>query len=36
MVYRTIDRTLTDSDVDPIQQEIRDVLVDRFQVELRS
>ena len=36
MVYRTIDRTLTDGDVDPIQQEIRDVLVDRFQVELRS
>jgi phenylalanyl-tRNA synthetase beta chain len=36
MVYRTIDRTLTDADVDPLQQEIRDVLVDRFQVELRS
>jgi phenylalanyl-tRNA synthetase beta chain len=36
MVYRTIDRTLTDADVDPLQQEIREVLVDRFQVELRS
>lgn len=36
MVYRTLDRTLTDGDVDPIQQAIREVLVDRFQVELRS
>ncbi len=36
MVYRTIDRTLTDADIDPLQQEIREVLVDRFQVELRS
>ncbi len=36
MVYRTIDRTLTDADVDPLQQAIRDALVDKFQVELRS
>jgi phenylalanyl-tRNA synthetase beta chain len=36
MVYRTIDRTLTDADIDPLQQAIRDALVDKFQVELRS
>ncbi len=36
MVYRTIDRTLTDADIDPLQQAIRDALLDRFQVELRS
>ncbi len=36
VVYRTIDRTLTDTDVDPLQQAIRDALVEKFQVELRS
>ena len=36
MVYQTIDRTLTDADVDPMQQAIRDALVEKFQVELRS
>ena len=36
MVYQTIDRTLTDADVDPMQQAIREALVEKFQVELRS
>ena len=36
LVYQTIDRTLTDADVDPMQQAIRDELVEKFQVELRS
>ncbi|OUC12144.1 MAG: phenylalanine--tRNA ligase subunit beta [Alkalinema sp. CACIAM 70d] len=36
MVYRTDDRTLTDADVDPVQQKVRDELVEKFQVELRS
>ena len=36
LVYQTIDRTLTDADVDPMQQAIRDALVEKFQVELRS
>ena len=36
LVYQTIDRTLTDADVDPMQQAIREALVEKFQVELRS
>ena len=36
LVYQTIDRTLTDADVDPMQQAVRDALVEKFQVELRS
>ena len=36
MVYQTLDRTLTDADVDPMQQAIREALVEKFQVELRS
>jgi phenylalanyl-tRNA synthetase beta chain len=35
MVYRA-DRTLKDSDIDPIHQKVRDVLVEKFQVTLRS
>ncbi len=35
-VYRAADRTLVDADVEPLQQKIRDVLVDKFQVTLRS
>ncbi|MBW4658515.1 MAG: phenylalanine--tRNA ligase subunit beta [Drouetiella hepatica Uher 2000/2452] len=36
LVYRTDDRTLTDQDVDPIQQKVREVLEEKFQAELRS
>ncbi|NEQ76088.1 MAG: phenylalanine--tRNA ligase subunit beta [Okeania sp. SIO2C9] len=36
LIYRTSDRTLTDADIDPIQQKVRDALVDKFQVNLRS
>lgn len=36
LVYRVSDRTLTDEDIEPIQQKVRDVLVKQFQVSLRS
>ncbi|MDY7007508.1 MAG: phenylalanine--tRNA ligase subunit beta [Cyanobacteriota bacterium] len=36
LIYRMSDRTLTDADVDPIQQKVRDALVEKFQVNLRS
>ncbi|NES64329.1 MAG: phenylalanine--tRNA ligase subunit beta [Okeania sp. SIO2D1] len=36
LIYRMSDRTLTDADIDPIQQKVRDALVDKFQVNLRS
>lgn len=36
LVYRASDRTLTDDDIEPIQQKIRDALTDKFRVELRS
>ena len=36
LVYRAGDRTLTDEDIDPIHQQVREVLVDKFRVELRS
>jgi len=36
LVYRTGDRTLTDQDVDPMQQKVREVLEEKFQAELRS
>lgn len=35
MVYRA-DRTLTDGDIDPVHQKVRDILVEKFQVVLRS
>ncbi len=35
MVYRA-DRTLTEGDIEPIHQKVRDVLVEKFQVALRS
>jgi phenylalanyl-tRNA synthetase beta chain len=35
MVYRA-DRTLKDTDIDPVHQQVRDILVDKFQVALRS
>ena len=36
LVYRTSDRTLTDADVDPVQQKVRETLVEKFGVTLRS
>jgi phenylalanyl-tRNA synthetase beta chain len=36
LTYRADDRTLTDADIDPVQQKIRDVLVEKFSVSLRS
>ena len=36
LVYRAIDRTLTDAEVDPVHQQVRDALVEKFQVTLRS
>jgi phenylalanyl-tRNA synthetase beta chain len=35
-IYRAPDRTLTDAEVEPLQQKIRDVLVEKFRVTLRS
>jgi phenylalanyl-tRNA synthetase beta chain len=36
LVYRAGDRTLTDEDVEPVQQKIRGALEEKFQVNLRS
>jgi phenylalanyl-tRNA synthetase beta chain len=36
LVYRAIDRTLKDEDIEPTHQKVRDILVDKFQVTLRS
>jgi phenylalanyl-tRNA synthetase beta chain len=36
LVYRVSDRTLTDTDIDPFQQKVRDALVQQFKVNLRS
>ena len=36
LVYRADDRTLTDEDIAPIQQEVREAIVEKFRVELRS
>ncbi|HEY9808276.1 MAG TPA: phenylalanine--tRNA ligase subunit beta [Halomicronema sp.] len=36
LVYRVNDRTLTDADVEPVQQKVRDSLVKNFAVTLRS
>jgi phenylalanyl-tRNA synthetase beta chain len=36
LVYRAIDRTLKDEDIEPAHQKVRDILVDKFQVTLRS
>lgn len=36
LVYRADDRTLTDADVDPVHQKVREALVEKFRVELRS
>jgi phenylalanyl-tRNA synthetase beta chain len=34
--YRTQDRTLTDAEVNPVHQKVRDALTDKFHVNLRS
>jgi phenylalanyl-tRNA synthetase beta chain len=36
LLYRADDRTLTDADVDPVHQKVREALVEKFRVELRS
>jgi phenylalanyl-tRNA synthetase beta chain len=36
LVYRAGDRTLKDEDISPIQQKVRDTLVEKFRVDLRS
>ncbi len=36
LVYRASDRTLTDEEIEPIQQKLRDALVKQFNVSLRS
>ncbi|MEG4086818.1 phenylalanine--tRNA ligase subunit beta [Microcoleus sp. POL10_C6] len=36
LVYRAGDRTLSETDVEPAQQKVRDVLVEKFGVSLRS
>ncbi len=35
-IYRALDRTLVDADVEPLQQKVRDALVEKFNVTLRS
>jgi phenylalanyl-tRNA synthetase beta chain len=36
LVYRASDRTLTDADINPVHQKVRDVLEEKFQATLRS
>jgi phenylalanyl-tRNA synthetase beta chain len=36
LIYRALDRTLTDAEVEPLQQQVRDALVEKFNVTLRS
>jgi phenylalanyl-tRNA synthetase beta chain len=36
LVYRTVDRTLKDEDIEPAMTQVRDALVEKFQVDLRS
>nr|WP_290227071.1 phenylalanine--tRNA ligase subunit beta [Trichocoleus desertorum] len=36
LVYRASDRTLTDADIEPVHQKVREDLVEKFRVELRS
>lgn len=36
LIYRSGDRTLTDADVEPVHQKVRDTLVEKFGVSLRS
>ncbi len=36
LIYRALDRTLIDADVEPLQQKVRDILVEKFSATLRS
>lgn len=36
LIYRSIERTLTDSEVEPVHQKVREFLVEKFSVNLRS
>lgn len=36
LVYRANDRTLTDTDVEPVHQKVREALTDKFRADLRS
>ncbi|HEY9850204.1 MAG TPA: phenylalanine--tRNA ligase subunit beta [Leptolyngbyaceae cyanobacterium] len=36
LVYRSSDRTLTDEDIEPVHQKVRDALLEKFSVNLRS
>jgi phenylalanyl-tRNA synthetase beta chain len=36
LIYRALDRTLTDDDIEPVHQKVRATLEKQFQVELRS
>lgn len=36
LIYRASDRTLTDEDIEPIHQKVRESLVEKFSVDLRS
>lgn len=36
LIYRSSDRTLTDSDIEPVHQKVREALVEKFSVTLRS
>jgi phenylalanyl-tRNA synthetase beta chain len=36
LIYRTSDRTLTDAEVEPVHNKVREALVDKFGVSLRS
>lgn len=36
LVYRAGDRTLTDDDIEPVHQKVRDALLEKFSVNLRS
>lgn len=36
LVYRSPDRTLTDDDIEPVHQKVREALVEKFRVDLRS
>ena len=36
LVYRASDRTLTDEQVEPVHQQVREVLSEKFSINLRS
>ncbi len=36
LVYRASDRTLTDEDIEPVHQKVREALAEKFRVDLRS